>query len=405
MNDVRHRALRDGSPDEIGLVLSGGGARGTFQVGVWEVLSADPGGLGAVPAVISGTSAGALNGALIAAGRTPSEMLEFWLGLARKPPVTANRGFFASLERALTRLVFTGPLRGLKERARSLRVAANLARKHPVFATSGGLAAFAEYIMTARFDAVSRLLDEVHTSYLFSTEPLRARLAEAIGGWSLKEGPVKLAINAVDVRSGQVVRYVNHPPKKHAESDDSHYEHGPITIDVILASASIPLLFNPVTVGGRELWDGGLLVNTPLAPVVALGATHVLPVLVTSGRDARPHTPLGFGDAVERLADAFLENAYNSDRKLLLERNKLASLMPELGFSVVELYDAIRPLPGFEFVAGSYLYFDEAVLRSMYEAGRAAARAWLAAGPRVDDRPGHPASLEEQPAECSAKSA
>ncbi|MCA9517142.1 MAG: patatin-like phospholipase family protein, partial [Myxococcales bacterium] len=350
------------------------------------------------------TSAGALNGALIAAGRTPSEMLDFWLGLAERPPVVANRGFFSSVERALGKLALAEPLRGLKERLRSFRMAAHLARKHAVFAQSGRLAALAEYVMTARFDAVSRLLDEVHTSYLFSTEPLRARLAEAIGGWALKESDVKLAINAVDVRSGQVVRYVSHPPKKHSDSDDSHYEHGPITVDVILASASIPLLFNPVTLGGRELWDGGLLVNTPLAPVVALGATRVLPVLVTSGRDAHPHAPLGFGDAIERLADAFLENAYNSDRKLLLERNKLARLMPDLGFSVVELYDAIRPLPGYEFEAGSYLYFDKTVLRGMYEAGRDAARAWLAAGPRVDERPGHPSTVEELPtAERSAK--
>jgi len=43
-----------------------------------------------------------------------------------------------------------------------------------------------------------------------------------------------------------------------------------ITVDMVLASASIPLLFPPVRVGHHLLWDGGLLVNTPLAPAVML---------------------------------------------------------------------------------------------------------------------------------------
>ena len=49
----------------LGLVLSGGGARGAFHVGVYERLLADPR-FAAGPAVLSGTSAGAINAALIA---------------------------------------------------------------------------------------------------------------------------------------------------------------------------------------------------------------------------------------------------------------------------------------------------------------------------------------------------
>jgi NTE family protein len=78
------QAPRPLGPDKdrpFGLVLSGGGARGAFQVGVWKVLLEHPQGLGALPQVISGTSAGALNGALIAAGLSPDQMLEFLLDL------------------------------------------------------------------------------------------------------------------------------------------------------------------------------------------------------------------------------------------------------------------------------------------------------------------------------------
>ena len=92
-------------PDRpIGLVLSGGGARGAFQVGVWKVLTSHPRGIGETPLVISGTSAGALNGALIAAGLSADAILEFWLGLADKPPVLANEVFFRSLGREVLAL-------------------------------------------------------------------------------------------------------------------------------------------------------------------------------------------------------------------------------------------------------------------------------------------------------------
>jgi predicted acylesterase/phospholipase RssA len=35
-----------------------------------------------------------------------------------------------------------------------------------------------------------------------------------------------------------------------------------ITVDMVLASASIPLLFPPVALGSHLLWDGGLLVSS-----------------------------------------------------------------------------------------------------------------------------------------------
>ena len=44
------------------LVLAGGGARGSYQVGVWRALTE----LGWRPGIITGTSVGSLNGALFA---------------------------------------------------------------------------------------------------------------------------------------------------------------------------------------------------------------------------------------------------------------------------------------------------------------------------------------------------
>jgi hypothetical protein len=156
-----------------------------------------------------------------------------------------------------------------------------------------------------------------------------------------------------------------------------------ITVDMVLASASIPLLFPPVQIGPHLLWDGGLLVNTPLAPAVALGAEEIVAVLVTEPPDPEPGPFAHFGRAVERTVDSFLENAYNVDRKLLLERNLVGRLQGG-PYREVVLYEAVRPVRDGCFNAGSYLYFERRVLAAMHEAGRRAASTWLAAGPRID---------------------
>ena len=58
---------------KIGISLSGGGARGFAHIGVLKALEEND----IFPDVIAGTSAGAIIGALYAAGKTPDEMLDF----------------------------------------------------------------------------------------------------------------------------------------------------------------------------------------------------------------------------------------------------------------------------------------------------------------------------------------
>lgn len=381
------RVLSFDAERPVGLVLSGGGARGTFQVGVWKVLRLHPRGFRSAPQVISGTSAGALNGALIAAGLTPDEMLEFWLGLADNPPVQANEKFFSSLVKALYEIAKDEPLRGLSRRMREVKTMGRLFRKHRWYAQSGALAMAIEFFLTARFDTVSALLDGIDTTYLFDTSPVRARLKKLIGGEVLPPTETRLAINTVDTRTGNVIRIVNHPPVKATGAATHHYRYEPkITIDMILASSSIPLLFNPVKVGDLELWDGGLLVNSPMAPVVALGAQRIVPVLVTVREQNRSRPMSTFGHAVECLVDTLLENAYNIDRKLLLDRNALADRVLDPELRKVQLFRPIRPREAAAFNAGSYLYFEREAMLAMYEAGQQAALAWLERGPTVDGR-------------------
>src|SRR6185369_9780189 len=92
-DDREHRFEHDLDGSTLGMVLSGGGARGAFQVGAYERLIQEPRFRNG-PRVLSGTSAGSINAALIAAGKTPREMLDFWHGIADDPPVIASDRFF-----------------------------------------------------------------------------------------------------------------------------------------------------------------------------------------------------------------------------------------------------------------------------------------------------------------------
>ena len=363
----------------LGLVLSGGGARGAFQVGVYERLLRDPR-FAEGPVVLSGTSAGAINSALIAAGRTPREMMRFWNGIADDPPVVASPLFFASLVRTAARLALRELPRWLVP-TRSWLPFARHARHHWPPRAGAGLATVVEYLLTERFELLSDLLQGVREPFLANTARMRDRLIEEFDGEVVPSGRHRLAINTVDAHTGRVVRYVTRRTPFTRPPD--YVVVDAITVDMVLASASIPLLFPTVEIDGRWLWDGGLLVNTPLAPVVALGADEIITVLVTEAPDATSGQFPHLGRAVERTVDAILENAYNVDRKLLLDRNRLAAIEGS-PYREVTLYDAVRPARDGSFDAGSYLYFKRRVLEEMRSAGRRAATRWLAAGPRVD---------------------
>ncbi|MEM9292417.1 MAG: patatin-like phospholipase family protein [Acidobacteriota bacterium] len=62
------------------LVLSGGGGRGAYQAGVWRFLEE----VGWLPDVVTGTSVGSLNAALIGMGWDGRQLEDFWKRIERK---------------------------------------------------------------------------------------------------------------------------------------------------------------------------------------------------------------------------------------------------------------------------------------------------------------------------------
>lgn len=205
----------------IGLVLSGGGARGFAHIGVLKVLEENH-----VPVdYISGASMGALVGALYATGRTPAEMEDLvekldWNKLLRGRPDLEDLTFRRKQDRRNLPGAIT--LGGQKTK---LRLPSSLNPGHEI-----GL-----------------VLDSLMLHYGDNTEfdslpiPFRAVATDLVNAETvvLKEGSLAQALRA---------------------------------------TMSIPAVFAPVELNGRILADGGILNNIPTDVVKEMGADIILVV-------------------------------------------------------------------------------------------------------------------------------
>jgi NTE family protein len=104
---------------------------------------------------------------------------------------------------------------------------------------------------------------------------LRRLIKNNLGFRRLEDAPIPLHVVATDVVSGQDVLL---------SSGNA--------IDAIAASAAIPGVLPPVRIDGRDLFDGGVVNNTPLSHAAALGADTIW-VLPTGYSCAMPASPRG----------------------------------------------------------------------------------------------------------------
>lgn len=211
-------------PDSVALVLQGGGALGSFQAGVIEGLTA----AGVPIDWVAGISIGAVNAALFA-GNPPQKRLEairsFWQQVTAALPdfsLPMNDTLREISHEWAAGMVLMGGVPGFF-RPRPLP---------PMFAAPGTPAALSFY----------------------DTSPLRETLDRLIDWDLLNNGPVRLAVGAVNLHSGNF-RYFD---TRDERIDARH----------IMASGALPPGLPPVEIDGCWYWDGGLVSNTPL--------THVL---------------------------------------------------------------------------------------------------------------------------------
>jgi NTE family protein len=239
----------DRDPVLIDLALQGGGSHGAFTWGVLERLLEEP---WLRIAAISGTSAGAMNAAVLADGWTDRgaegarEALEkYWQRVSRAAA-------FSPLQRT--------PLDRLTGR--------------------WSLDASPAYIAV---DLMSRLVSPYDLNPL-GLNPLRGILAESIDFDRLARSPIMLFVTATTVRTGRGRIFRNRE----------------ITADVLLASACLPTMFRAIEIDGEAYWDGGYAGNPTITPLIRESDAHDT-ILVQINPRERPDTPRSAAEILDRL--------------------------------------------------------------------------------------------------------
>lgn len=280
------------SADSIGLVLSGGGARGAFEVGVLVyVADALPELLSRIR-VITGSSVGAVNAAFLASrGLTPEsvhELAALWRGLKVDELVSISHlSALKMVSAAPLRLIGRGgksPVTGLLD-ARGL---------WQVVARETDWPGIARNVDSGRFRAV------------------------ALVGTDIARGEAHVFVDARPVPS-RISEFVVVPTR--------------IELRHVLASAAIPLLFPPVEADGHWYMDGGVRNNTPLAPALHLGAQSLL-ILNTRGvetGDGQIDGYPGIGQVLGKVLDAIFLDRVGFDLDRLTRINDVVRAIETMG--------------------------------------------------------------------------
>ncbi len=209
-----------GTPNRrtVNLALQGGGAHGAFTWGVLDRLLEDD---SIAIEGISGTSAGAMNAAVLAQGHLQG----------------GASGARAELDRFWHRISEIGWLSPVHRTAYERAVGSwNIDASPSAFFV----------------DQLTRAISPYQLNPL-NLSPLRDLLAPMLD-WQALSAPdaVKLFITATNVRTGKPRVFSRHE----------------LTLDALLASACLPQIFQAVVIDGEAYWDGGYMGNPSIWPLI-----------------------------------------------------------------------------------------------------------------------------------------
>ena len=234
---------------KIGLVLPGGGARGAYQVGVLKAISDIQGREEKSPFdVISGTSAGAINASMIT-----SEINNFHQSIIKLENVW---GRFKTNQIYRTEKLFM-----LKQ---SLHWLLTL--------VSGGL------------------LTQNPRS-LLDNQPLRDLLKEKINFENINHNIYSgvldaLIVTAVSYEQRESVSFFTTSTKVgNWKKVGRSGKKSEINVEHLMASVALPLIFPAITIQGQYFGDGAMRQETPLSPVIRLGASNLLIISTESSKN------------------------------------------------------------------------------------------------------------------------
>lgn len=227
-------------PRGSALVLTGGGARAAYQVGVLAAIAERTKGQG-FP-ILTGASAGAINAAYLAAH--PGDLSQAVLGL---------RGEWSRL----TADVIYGS-------------------RTPTFVRL--LARWLEGLALGRRDG------SPGGRGVFDTRGLRKFLEDAIDFDGIEKnialGRLRaVGLTATSYSSGQTVTYVEGAEDVRIWQRSNRLAvHSRLRLDHLMASSAIPLIFPAVRLGGQFFGDGSVRQTFPLSPAIHLGARKILAI-------------------------------------------------------------------------------------------------------------------------------
>jgi NTE family protein len=249
-------------PDEVALVLQGGGALGAYQAGVVQGLEEK----GIEVDWVAGISIGAVNAAIFA-GNPPEQR------------VAKLRGFWEKVTAALPALPFMGGGDEWREWMHMLSAGFVAVQGVPGFFTP-------RMLPPALAPAKS-----VEATSFYDNSPLIATLNECVDWDLLNDGPVRLSVGAVNVETGNF-RYFDTRGNDRDRIDARH----------IMASGALPPGLPPVEIDGAWWWDGGIVSNTPLQHVLDHQKTDLL-VFQVDLFPARGELPATIMDVYSREKD------------------------------------------------------------------------------------------------------
>jgi NTE family protein len=282
----------------VGLVLTGGGARAAYQVGVLSALTELlPRNRNPFP-VIAGTSAGAVSAAVLAS------QAHHW-----RAAVSGLIDVWANFRVAQVFKVDTGHM--LIAGARWLTAL-----------VTGGVAATTPHSM-------------------LDNSPLRELLTTRID-WagirtSIERGHLRgLALSSTCYQSGQSIAFFDGVDKINNWARTQRAgRRERLTLDHLMASAAIPVLFPPVKLGDTYFGDGSMRQLNPLSPAIHLGADRLLIIGVRARREAGV-TPEGGAEPVPTpgqifgfMLDTLFTDSVYADVEQTDRFNQLVDNLPE----------------------------------------------------------------------------
>jgi NTE family protein len=255
-------------PVLVDLALQGGGAHGAFTWGVLDRLLDEP---WLRIEGISGTSAGAMNAAVLVDG--------FAEGGADGAKARLERFWKAVSDAALL-----SPF-----------------RRSPLDVVLGRWTLDTSPVFLA-FDLMARVFSPYDLNPR-GINPLAGLLADCIDFKRLAKSPMKLFVTATSVRSGRGRVFRNEE----------------LTPDVLLASACLPTMFQAIEIDGEPYWDGGFAGNPTITPLIRECVSSDT-ILVQVNPVDRPGTPRTAQEILNRV------NEVSFNATLLKELRMIALL-------------------------------------------------------------------------------